>query len=148
VATYFATQNPPYPYYTTSNDPMAVSTSNPAGIYNRAGRGYPDVSAVGDNVVIFNKGAPTLIGGTSASAPVFASILTRINELRIAAGKPTVGFVNPTLYAHPEVLHDITVGNNSGCGTSGFFAAKGWDPITGLGTPNFPAMSKLFMSLA
>lgn len=73
-------------------------------------QGYPDFAAVGDNVLIYNKGAPTLIGGTSASSPVFASILTRINEERIAAGKSTVGFVNPTLYAHPEVLHDITVG--------------------------------------
>lgn len=67
------------------------------GIYNKDGRGYPDVSSVGDNIVIFNKGAPTLIGGTSASAPIFASILNRINEERIAAGKSTVGFVNPTL---------------------------------------------------
>lgn len=57
------------------------------------------------------------------------------------------GFVNPTLYANPQVLHDITVGNNSGCGTSGFFAASGWDPVTGLGTPNYPAMLKLFLSM-
>ena len=67
------------------------------GVYNRLGRGYPDVAAIGDNVVIFNKDAPTLIGGTSASAPTFASILTRINEERIAKGKSTVGFVNPVL---------------------------------------------------
>ena len=125
VATYFATSNPPYPYYMGTNNSNIGANG---GIYNRAGRGYPDVSAVGDNVVIFNEGAPTLIGGTSASTPVFAAILTRINEERIAVGKSTVGFVNPTLYAHPEVFHDITAGNNSGCGTSGFFAAKGWDP--------------------
>lgn len=78
------------------------------------------VSAIGDNVLIFNEGAPILIGGTSASAPTFAAILTRINEERIKAGKKTVGFVNPTLYAHPGVLHDITVGSNPGCGTNGF----------------------------
>ena len=64
---------------------------------NRTGRGYPDVSAVGDNIVIFNKGAPTIIGGTSASCPVFAAILTRINDERLKVGKSTVGFVNPTL---------------------------------------------------
>jgi tripeptidyl-peptidase-1 len=84
--------------------------------------------------VIFNMGAPTLIGGTSASSPVFASILTRINEERLKAGKSTIGFVNPTLYKHPEVLHDITVGSNPGCGSAGFTASKGWDPVTGLGT--------------
>jgi len=72
-------------------------------IDNRTGRGYPDVSAVGDNIVIFNKGAPTIIGGTSASCPVFAAILTRINDERLKAGKSTVGFVNPTLVSHPPI---------------------------------------------
>jgi tripeptidyl-peptidase-1 len=88
-----------------------------------------------------------LIGGTSAAAPVFAAILTRINEERLAVGKSTVGFVNPALYAHPEVFNDITQGSNPGCGTQGFSAAKGWDPVTGLGTPNYPEMLDLFMSL-
>lgn len=92
-------------------------------------------------------GAPTLIGGTSASSPTFASIVTRINEERIAAGKSTVGFVNPVLYANPGVLHDITSGDNPGCNTNGFSASTGWDPVTGLGTPNYPAMLKLFMSM-
>lgn len=138
---------PTYNSYNISgtNNPTAAQYGN--GIYNRGGRGYPDVSAVGDNVVIFNNGAPTIIGGTSAAAPVFAAILNRINEERIAAGKGTVGFVNPTLYSNPGVLHDITVGNNSGCGTPGFYASKGWDPVTGLGTPNYPAMLNLFMSM-
>lgn len=117
------------------------------GRYNDAGRGYPDVSAVGDDVIIFDKGAPTLIGGTSASAPVFASILSRVNEERIAAGKSTVGFVNPTLYANSYVLNDITVGSNPGCNTDGFSAVTGWDPVTGLGTPNYPEMLNLFMNL-
>lgn len=67
------------------------------GIYNSAGRDFPGVSAAGENIVIFNKGMPTLIRGTSASTPVFASILTRINEERIAAGKSSVEFVNQTL---------------------------------------------------
>ena len=89
-----------------------------------------------------------LIGGTSAAAPTFAAILNRINEERIAVGKSTVGFVNPTLYANPQVLHDITVGNNSGCGTPGFYAAMGWDPVTGLGTPNYAAMLSLYLSLS
>ena len=98
-------------------------------------------------MIIFNEGSPNLIGGTSASTPVFASILTRINEERIEAGKSPVGFVNPTLYANPDAFHDITVGNNSGCGTPGFFAATGWDPLTGLGTPNYPKLLDVFMAL-
>ena len=144
VETYFKTANPPYPYYSSVNN---NSFGANGGIYNRLGRGYPDVAAIGDNVIIFNAGGPTLIGGTSASTPVFASILTRINEERLAAGKTTVGFVNPTLYANPGAFNDITVGNNSGCGTSGFFAAKGWDPVTGLGTPNYPVLLDIFMKL-
>ena len=169
VASYFATSPPSYESYSATNNSNVGANG---GIYNRAGRGYPDVSAIGDNVVIFNKGAPTLIGGTSAAAPVFASILTRINEERIAAGKSTVGFVNPTLYANPSAFHDITTGSNPGCGTNGFSAAKGWDPgksalscschalvvqyrqrltafliVTGLGTPNYPALLDVFMKI-
>ena len=98
VANYFATSNPPYPYYSATN---GTGIGANGGIYNRIGRGYPDISAVGDNVVIFNMGLPILIGGTSASAPVFAAILNRINEERIAAGKKTIGFANPTLVTYP-----------------------------------------------
>lgn len=45
----------------------------------------------------WGQGEPYLVGGTSASAPTFAAILTRINEERLSAGKSTVGFVNPVL---------------------------------------------------
>lgn len=79
-----------------------------------------------DNFVLFINGVPELIGGTSAAAPLFAAILNRINEERLAAGKKTVGFVNPTLYSNPQVLHDITSGSNPGCNTNGFSAVSGW----------------------
>lgn len=139
VQTYLTQHKPPYQSYSGPNSGQ--------GIYNSSGRGYPDVSAVGDNIVIFNKGAPTLIGGTSASSPVFAALITRVNEERLKAGKKPVGFVNPTLYKNPQVLHDITQGTNPGCMTDGFSASTGWDPVTGLGTPNYPKMLALFMSL-
>ena len=142
VAGYFENHNPPYPYYSTIDNKTIGANG---GIYNRIGRGYPDVAAVGDNLAAFFFGKMYTSGGTDASAPLFAAILTRINEERLAAGKKTVGFVNPILYAHPEVFHDITVGSNPGCGTDGFAVATGWDPVTGLGTPNYPAMLKLFM---
>jgi tripeptidyl-peptidase-1 len=117
VSNYLTKHTPPYTSYSTTGD---ANIGAGGGIYNRNGRGYPDVSAIGDNVLIFNKGAPTLIGGTSAAAPVFAAILTRINEERLKAGKSTVGFVNPTLYANPGAFHDITTGSNPGCNTNGF----------------------------
>ena len=143
VQKYFDVAKPTYPYYSSVDN---SSFGDNGGIYNRIGRGYPDVAAIGDNVAIYIYGSASTIGGTSASAPAFASILTRINEERLAAKKPTVGFVNPTLYAHPEAFHDITVGNNSGCGTPGFYAAKGWDPVTGLGTPVYPKLRDAFLS--
>lgn len=144
VQGYLTKYPPPYTAYSTL-DNKAVGANG--GIYNQIGRGFPDFAAIGDNVLIWNEGRPRLIGGTSAASPCFAAILARINMERINAGKSTVGFVNPTLYANPQVLHDITVGDNPGCGTNGFSAQPGWDPVTGLGTPNFPSMLKLFMSL-
>lgn len=54
--------------------------------------------------------------------------------------------IDPVLYANPWMMNDITKGSNPGCGTEGFNASKGWDPVTGLGTPNFPRMLEYFMS--
>ncbi|KAF9893306.1 hypothetical protein FE257_011736 [Aspergillus nanangensis] len=144
VETYFKTVDLSYPYYESVDN---SSFGANGGIYNRIGRGYPDLAAIGDNVLIFTGGLPQLIGGTSAAAPVFAALLTRINEERLSAGKPTVGFVNPVLYAHPDAFYDVTEGNNAGCGTKGFVAAKGWDPVTGLGTPNYPKLLEVFMNM-
>jgi len=70
-----------------------------------------------------------------------------INEERLEANKSTVGFINPALYANPSMLNDITNGSNPGCNTIGFPAAPGWDPVTGLGTPNYSKMLEYFMSL-
>ncbi|MCJ1227495.1 hypothetical protein MMC12_004151 [Toensbergia leucococca] len=110
-------------------------------------RGFPDVSANGANYVIAIDGTFSLVFGTSASSPVVGSIITLVNELRINLGKGPVGFLNPTLYSHPSALNDITSGGNMGCGTPGFTATTGWDPVTGLGTPNFPKLALLFLGL-
>ncbi|KAG9915452.1 aorsin, partial [Aureobasidium melanogenum] len=142
IKTYFEEHEPPYKYYTNGQ-----YNSSGGGVYNRNGRGIPDVAANGDNFGIFNAGKFILEGGTSGSAPIFASIINRIVEERIGAGKGPLGFVNPTLYEHPEVLNDIVNGTNPGCGTQGFSAVKGWDPVTGLGTPSYPKMLSLFMGL-
>ncbi|ESZ95141.1 hypothetical protein SBOR_4473 [Sclerotinia borealis F-4128] len=142
VATYFANHNPPYAYYEDNAGFRASS-----GVYNRAGRGIPDVSANGDNIATFLNGEFTLNGGTSASTPIFSSVINLINEERLAAGKSTVGFINPVLYSNPQVLNDITNGSNPNCGTAGFSAVPGWDPVTGLGTPNYPKLLELFLGL-
>ncbi|KAI5287896.1 hypothetical protein KEM54_005635 [Ascosphaera aggregata] len=145
VRNYFDIAKPEYPYYKSVDN---SSFNDNGGVYNRIGRGYPDVAAVGDNIIIINQGSAELMGGTSASAPAFASIITRINEELLGRGKPTVGFINPTIYANADAFNDVTVGTNPGCGTQGFSAAKGWDPLTGLGTPNYPKLLKVFMNAA
>lgn len=69
--------------------------------------------------------------GTSASTPVFASVISLINDRLMEAGKSPLGFLNPFLYsaAGRAALNDITEGSNPGCNTTGFAAAAGWDPV-------------------
>ncbi|PSS25469.1 hypothetical protein M430DRAFT_56216 [Amorphotheca resinae ATCC 22711] len=134
-------------YFENTPPPYTNTTAYGTPYYNSSGRGYPDVAAVGQNILLYVQGAPSFVGGTSASAPIFASIITLINEKRLAAGKSTVGFVNPVLYQNPDAFKDITTGDNPGCGTDGFSAVKGWDPVTGLGTPIFSKLLDVFMAL-
>ncbi|KAK1094542.1 hypothetical protein LTR48_000091 [Friedmanniomyces endolithicus] len=121
--------------------------------FNHSGRAFPDVSALGLNLATVwtsnaTRGAQLYgVGGTSASAPIFASIITLLNEERLGQGKGPIGFLNPTIYAHPEMFYDVTVGSNPGCGTPGFPAAPGWDPVTGMGTPIYPKMKDVFCGL-
>ncbi|KAG6810194.1 hypothetical protein H0H93_015135, partial [Arthromyces matolae] len=77
----------------------------------------------------YHGGNPILIGGTSASSPAFAGFVALLNDVRLAHGQKPLGFLNPLLYSKAAAgLNDITVGHNSGCGTTGFNATKGWDP--------------------
>ncbi|THV46450.1 hypothetical protein BGAL_0385g00070 [Botrytis galanthina] len=118
-----------------------------SGAYNSSGRGYPDVAANGDNIAVWANGKFALEGGTSGSTPIFASIVNRLVEARMAIGKGRLGFIAPALYANPGVLNDVTNGTNPGCGTEGFYTARGWDPVSGLGTPNFPEILAYFLAL-
>jgi len=119
--------------------------------FNSSGhsRGYPDVAANGANYIVSVDGTFSLVFGTSCSAPVVGSIITLVNDARIAAGKAPVGFLNPTLYdpSFASVFNDITSGGNQGCGTVGFTATKGWDPVTGLGTLNLGLLTEAYLAL-
>ena len=71
-------------------------------------------------------------------------MITLINDARIAAGKPALGFLNPWLYSVGyKGFRDVTIGSAIGCGVEGFPAVEGWDPVTGFGTPNFPELVKI-----
>lgn len=119
--------------------------SSYSGYYNPNGRGYPDISLVGEYYDIVLNGGTEQVYGTSASSPAWAALISLINDYRLSIGKSSLGFLNPMLYGNSaarSALIDITNGNNRGCGTNGFPAASGWDPTTGLGTMNFAKLRK------
>ncbi|KAF7309949.1 Tripeptidyl-peptidase sed3 [Mycena indigotica] len=124
------------------NDYLALLGNKNAGLFNTKGRAFPDVAAQGENFQVVNGGRLGGVDGTSASCPVFASVIGLINDELIGAGKKPLGFLNPFLYSNAGAMNDITLGNNPGCDTDGFPALKGWDPVTGLGTPNFEKLRK------
>lgn len=106
------------------------------GMFNKNGRGYPDIAAQGYRYVTFWNGTKKLVDGTSASAPTMAAIISLVNDALIADGKPVLGFLNPWLYSEGfKSFTDITIGSIKGCNTSGFPAAVGWDAASGFGTP-------------
>lgn len=115
------------------------------GLYNPAGRAFPDVAAQGRRFRVWYQGGIISVGGTSASSPTFAGVVALLNDARFAKNLPPLGWLNPLLYS-PKIaaaFNDITEGSNPGCGTPGFNATTGWDPVTGLGTPNFLKLKEL-----
>jgi kumamolisin len=99
------------------------------------GRGMPDIAANADSETGYNvlvDGQWSVIGGTSAVAPLMAGLVALINQKL----KRPVGFINPKLYtAKSTVFKDITQGNNNTAKAGGYAAKKGWDACTGLGVP-------------
>jgi len=116
-------------YQSSANVPPSV---NPP---NLPGRGVPDVAGDADpntGYLIRVDGRDEIIGGTSAVAPLWAALLTLINQ---GLGSP-LGFVNPLLYSQGLAglgFNDIVTGNN---GAGGYHAGPGWDACSGLGTPD------------
>ncbi|EGX94291.1 tripeptidyl peptidase [Cordyceps militaris CM01] len=105
------------------------------GLYNAGGRAVPDISAQGYHYTIIYNGTAHLLDGTSGSAPTVAAIVALLNDALLAEKKPPLGFLNPWLYAAKSGLRDVLHGAATGCNTTGFPAAPGWDAATGLGTP-------------
>jgi len=106
--------------------------SVPAAPNGQAGRGVPDVAGDADPTTgynVFVDGSPTVIGGTSAVAPLWAGLIALINQ----SLQQPVGFLNPLLYSQnvEPALNDILQGDNGG-----YSATTGWDPCTGLGSPD------------
>lgn len=113
-------------------------------------RGLPDVSsnaALVSSILIYESFDPfgagwVIIGGTSAATPQWAAFDAVANQ---ADG--SLGFLAPRLYqvysnpaAYASAFHDITDGDNSALGITGFSAGTGWDAATGLGTPDMAGL--------
>ncbi|MDE1918458.1 MAG: S8/S53 family peptidase [Sphingomonadales bacterium] len=106
----------------------------PSAHAKSGGRGVPDVAGNADpdsGYRIITDGQNGIIGGTSAVAPLWAGIIAGLN----AARKTPLGQIHAQLYGDAAALRDIVSGNNKS-GTIGFEAGKGWDPCTGLGSPD------------
>jgi subtilase family serine protease len=80
-----------------------------------------------------------VVGGTSSGAPQWAGLVALADQI---AGH-NLGFINPALYRlsnnatkYAADFYDVTRGNNGGGGLPGYDASKGWDAVTGLGTPD------------
>jgi kumamolisin len=102
-------------------------------------RGVPDVAGDADENTGYDvrvDGSDTVIGGTSAVAPLWAGLIARINS----ANAKSIGYVNPMLYQNQTAFNDITQGNNGD-----FAAARGWDACTGMGTPDGTKIASVLM---
>jgi kumamolisin len=108
----------------------------PANTQFGSGRMVPDVAGDADpntGYNIFVHGAATVVGGTSAVAPLYAGLFAALGT--------KLGFVTPTLWQNQKAFHDITQGNN---GT--YSAAVGPDPCSGIGSPIGTSIAALFVT--
>lgn len=122
--------------------------------FDATGRGYPDVTAPGHNALTVIGGEVQGVDGTSASAPLVAAALTRINADLERAGRPRVGFVNPLIYADAREtsMKGRIPGDNTGneqmehC--TGFYSNSSteWNPVTGVGLPNVTALVEVMVA--
>eukprot|EP00026_Physarum_polycephalum_P004082 Phypoly_transcript_04099.p1 GENE.Phypoly_transcript_04099~~Phypoly_transcript_04099.p1 ORF type:complete len:730 (+),score=114.96 Phypoly_transcript_04099:321-2192(+) len=120
----------------------AVNSLSASNSVNLKGRGFPDISMIGHNVPVFEKGVLSAADGTSASAPFFAGMVALLNDIRLSSGKAPLGFLNPFIYSlDASAFNDVTQGSANCsqvlCFNVGYPAAPGWDAATGRGTPVF-----------
>jgi kumamolisin len=127
-------------YFPMPNYQAGVKIPKPTAGHNTGGRGIPDVAGVADpqtGYQVLVDGESSVVGGTSAVAPLWAGLIALCNE---QLGK-NLGWFNPTLYstvAAHKVLNEVSQGTNGA-----FHASEGWDCCTGLGTPNGMALLDL-----
>jgi subtilase family serine protease len=106
-------------------------------------RNTPDVAWVAENISVrYGNGITGSFGGTSCAAPLWAGLAALMNQQAVEAGKPSIGFINPAIYAlgkgagYGSLFNDVTNGNNTWSGSANAFdAVAGFDLCTGWGSP-------------
>ena len=151
---------------------LEPTTADPAAL---VGRGLPDVSANAGGNLFY--GVPQAAmdglhggGGTSASAPLWAALVSQFNAIFHDQGLPKLGYMNDLLYIAaaiaPGSFNDVTLGNNvssfalggaysdAETGTAitptgyGYQASPGFDLATGLGSPNGLLLARALTDIA
>jgi hypothetical protein len=168
----------PVPWYQAAFG-LLPTTTDP---YNQTGRGVPDVAALAGGNLWYTvpdddlDAPPTYSGGTSAAAPLWASLITQFNTIFADQGLPNLGYMNDLLYiaaaVTPASFNDITIGSNTSSflyatpgtyttldfeGTGnvsidttgfGYSAGYGYDLVTGLGSPNGVLLGRALTAIA
>ncbi len=130
-----------------------------SGVINSTNRGSttlrngPDVSANANFTFYTCADQTTCLaneyGGTSFAAPMWAAYIALVNQQLVANGQPTIGFINPTIYAqnvtsaYAADFHDIVSGNSGS-----YSATAGYDLVTGWGSPNAGLLNALLAAPA
>jgi kumamolisin len=130
-------------YRIGKKDSMCHPSSNQGA---HLGRGVPDVCGDADpatGYVVRVDGQDKTFGGTSAVAPLWSGLIALVNQ---KLGH-SIGYVNPIFYENFSTklmadFHDITTGNNGA-----YSAAAGWDPCTGLGSPDGSKLLSAILAL-
>jgi len=160
------------PWYQTAFG-LTPTSANPAG---GTGRGAPDVAADSGGNLFYRAPGPDMAklqadGGTSAAAPLWASLIAQIDTIFKDQGLPNLGYMNDLLYIAaaiaPASFNDITFGNNVSSyykdpastivdvngehvalSGFGYYAGPGYDLTTGLGTPNGTLLARALTAIA
>ncbi len=101
-----------------------------------------------DNPYCVGMGGDLFVGvaGTSGATTTFATLIAQLNNIRLANGKSSLGFLNPLLYANPQCFRDLKDFSRNTClprSGIGFSAVEGWDAASGLGSPIFSCLAAI-----
>jgi subtilase family serine protease len=152
-------------YQSAASGSLGVINAESSGVPCGAGTGHcrevPDVSADADpqsGYVVYidggtSEGGWTILGGTSAAAPLWAAFTALANSSPACRGLP-IGFANPSLYAiagsaYSSNFRDIVepspftghANNNAAFGVGPFAVTPGYDMATGIGAPLAPSLA-------